>query len=397
MGIIFKKKQKQVIDEIIKWWKSSEQVYEFGGYAGTGKSTVLIYAINQLGLTIDEVAPMSFIGQPSIVMRMKGLINAKTIHSWLFEPVHDIKRDYNGNIIMDPYYNRPKTELKFVPKKLENKKLIVLDEAGAIPMYLKPEIESRGIKVLATGDTGQLRPVGDEPAYLYDKDIIILDEIARQSNISGILYLAHRARQGLPIHTGFYGDVWVTDEDSITGEMLVNADVVLCGRNTTRDIINRTARHDILRINSNLPVRGEKLICRKNNWTIENDGINLANGLAGIVINSPGIHSFDGDTFNIDFQPYMLNTPFMDIEVDYKYLTADYERRKILKNDKYSRGEKFEYAYATTVHLSQGSEYNNGIFIEEVLHPKYHNNFLYTGITRFRQGMILVKRKKRYY
>lgn len=397
MGIILNNKQQQVIDEIDKWWNSSEQVYEFGGYAGTGKSTVLIHAINNIGLSIDQVAPMSFIGQPSIVMRMKGLSNAKTIHSWLFEPVQDVMRDHEGNIVMDSYFNRPKMELTFAPKRLDNKKLIVIDEAGAVPMYLKREIESRGIKIIATGDTGQLRPVGDNPAYLYDKDIIILDEIARQSDISGILYLAHRARKGLPIQEGFYGDAWVTTDDNLTDNMIINADVVLCGKNKTRDTINKRARNDILNITSQLPVRGEKLICRKNNWKIENDGINLANGLSGIVTNSPGVHAFDGEVFSIDFQPYMLNTPFENIEVDYKYLIANHEKRQMLKNNKYSRGEKFEYAYATTVHLSQGSEHNTGVFIEEVLHPKYHHNFLYTGITRFRQGVIIIKQKRKFY
>ena len=47
--------------------------------------------INRLGLNMYDIAPMSYIGSAAIIMRLKGLINAKTIHSWLFEPkvVHE--------------------------------------------------------------------------------------------------------------------------------------------------------------------------------------------------------------------------------------------------------------------------------------------------------------------
>ena len=61
------------------------------------------------------------------------------------------------------------------------------------------------------------------------------------------------------------------------------------------------------------------------------------------------------------------------------------------------QGEFFEYAYALTTHSAQGSEYNSGIYIEEFLRPDMQNQLIYTGITRFRQNLIYVKRTRRYY
>ena len=42
--------------------------------------------ISRLGLDMSQVAPMAYTGAAAIVMRTKGLFNARTIHSWLYEP-----------------------------------------------------------------------------------------------------------------------------------------------------------------------------------------------------------------------------------------------------------------------------------------------------------------------
>ena len=54
-------------------------------------------------------------------------------------------------------------------------------------------------------------------------------------------------------------------------------------------------------------------------------------------------------------------------------------------------------AYAITTHMSQGSQYPNGAYIEEYLSPDINKNLNYTGITRFSNFLIYVKKKKKYY
>lgn len=396
--IILNEQQERIAQEAVRWYHhSSEQVFQIDGLAGTGKSVVLFEILRRLGIPLERVAPMAYIGQAAIVMRLKGLMNAKTIHSWLFNPVEAYMLDSMGNIVMDTYLNKPKYELRFEPKDLGEIDLMLIDEAGSVPHSLKHEIESRGKKIIATGDLGQLPPVEGTPAYLYSGKVHHLTQIMRQKENSGLLYLADRARRGLPIHTGYYGDAIVISESDLNNYMISKSDIIICGKNSTRDMFNKRVRQEILGINTDLPSRNERLVCRKNNWNIEVDGINLANGLIGKVINVPDVSGFDGKTFKIDFQPTMIDSYFADVLCDYPYLIAPHSQKKFLKNNKFNRGEKFEFAYGITTHMSQGGQFRKGIYFEEYLSKDIQNNLNYTGITRFDTSMIYVKKERRFY
>jgi hypothetical protein len=100
-----------------------------------------------------------------------------------------------------------------------------------------------------------------------------------QEEGNAIIWIAHRVLNNLPLEPGFYGNVMVITEDQLNNSMLSNADVVICGRNATREKFNKYIRREIVGFTGQLPVHGERMICRKNNWQIDADGINLANGL----------------------------------------------------------------------------------------------------------------------
>lgn len=384
--------QEDIVSKAIDWYyNSSEQVFQYSGAAGTGKSVVMNAIINRLGLTIYDVAPMSYIGAAAIVMRLKGLVNAKTIHSWLYEP------KWVPSDVYDTYLNRPKMKLIFVPKELGPKKLICIDEAGCVPLHLKSEIESRGIKILACGDLNQLPPVEDNPAYLYNGKVHYLTQIMRQNENSAIVYLAQKLLKGESLQRGLYGDVVVEYEDELSDGMLKQADVFICGKNSTRDKYNKYIREKLYGFTSDLPQYSEKVVCRKNNWRIQVEEINLANGLMGNIVNSPDVSRFDGRTFTINFKPTIMNTPFTNLKCDYKYFKANVDERRLLKNDRFSKGEKFEYSYAITTHISQGSQFNNGIYLEEYLNPSINKNLNYTGITRFSNACVYLIHRKKYF
>lgn len=397
--MLLNKGQMNIVNKAEYFYKhSSTQVFSFSGKAGTGKSTVLMAIADRLKIPLHRIAVMSYIGAPAVLLRRKGFLNAKTIHSWLFQPVQDYLRDKDGNIVMDNYLNRPKMTLSFEPKPIDDIDLIFVDEAGSVPYYLKPELESRGIKIIACGDLNQLPPVGDKPAYLYNEsDVEVLDEIMRQNSNSKILYLAERAIKGLPIHRGFYGDALVIEEDELTDQMILNSDIVICAKNNTREYINKRIRHDILGINVDIPTRGEKLVCRKNNWNIEVDGISLANGLIGRVVNTPSVYGFDGKNYRIDFKPDLMDSYFPDLVCDYNYLTAPFSQKQMYKNDKYNTSNKLEFAYSITCHTAQGNQFNTVIYLEEFLNKDIQANLNYTGITRASNFLIYVKKKRKYY
>lgn len=405
VNMILNPGQERVAQDAVNFFKySSDQVFQMCGGPGTGKSLTMNEIKNRLIreklINESEIVAMAYTGQAAIVMRNKGFPNARSIHSTLYTPTNIAQISRNGNILMNTKYNAPVMDIGFVPKPyLEGKKIMFIDEGRMVPLLMKRTIESYGIKIIVAGDPGQLGPIDDEPAYLVDGKIHYLTQIMRQAENSGIVYLANRALAGLPIQKGFYGNALVIDTNDITDEMIKYSDVIICGRNKTRDIYNEKVRRNILKINTDIPIYGERVICRQNNWNIEIGGISLANGLTGTCISMPNMSSFDGNMFTMDFLPDMLNEPFMNLVCDYRYYMAPSELKNEIKNDKYHNyGNKFDLAYALTTHLSQGAEYSCGMYIEEKLGDgRESRNLNNTGITRFRNAAIYVIPAKKYW
>ena len=402
MGIIFTSDQEKIIQEGVNWFKnSSEQTFEFCGEAGTGKSVVLNEIVRRLRLSTYDFMPMAYTGQASIVMRLKGFHNAKSIHSSLYEFV-EVSKTFDDIENMNTEFNTPKKEKIFRPKPPiaipDYVKLFVIDEGYLVPKQMRKVIESFGRKILVAGDDGQLPPVGGEPAYFTGYGVRRLTELMRQSQGNPIIYIAHRARMGLPIHCGVYGNnVLVIEDKDISNDLISLPQAIVCGTNATRDIMNNHIRRNIRGIYSDLPVYGERMICRDNNWSIERDNISLANGLVGTVVNVPDVSGFDGKTFKLDFVPDLSSCIFNDLDVDYKYYKAPYQDRKGMKFDKWSKGEKFEFAYALTSYLCQGNEYHTVMYIEEFLRQNIQNQLNYSSITRAKQNLIYIKKSKEFY
>lgn len=400
--MIFTDEQERIIQGAVNHIKSNEvdeQVYQIAGSAGTGKTTVLREIIKRSEIPMSRIAVMTFIGQAAIILRSKGIYNARTIHSQLYVTEEDYVYQ-NGQIVRDPVYDKPVTKMYFrLKKSLPDIDLMIIDEAWTVPKKMKKDIESFGIKIIASGDHKQLPPVGDEPAYLVDGEIHFLTQIMRQGKGSQILLLADYLNKGYRISPGYYGEVLVIEDRDLTDEMIKYANIMICATNATRDTLNNHVRNDIFKLNQRLPAYGEKIICRKNNWNIEVNGISLANGLIGSVINE--ISPLDIDRkkkqFKVDFKPDMFNGVFRDLDCDYEYFIADSNARKFLKNNPYSKASKFEYAYAITTHLSQGAQYPSGIYFKEYFRKDIQSNLDYTGITRFSDFVIMVLPSRKYY
>ena len=398
MGITLTKEQRYIVDDIKRTYrKGNQQVYEYGGGAGRGKSVVMACALYELGLPYSDTFPMSYTGAAACVMKTKGIYNARTIHSSLYETVKE-KKMINGKPVKNEYFGTDEYEIKFIPREIPNNvKAFLIDEAPMTPKRMKADIESRNKFIIASGDLDQLPPVGDDPAYLTDIDNVkYLHEPMRQAWNSGIFYISERARLGLPIHKGYYGNCIVIDEDDLTDEMLLSSDVILTPRNERREQINNYIRHDLLGFDTDIPMVGEHVICRKNNWLEEVEGINLVNGLMGVVTRQPGVLGYNGKSFSIDFKPNLIQSQFTGLNIDYKYFNAPYRLKKDMKNFRHD-GELFEYAYCISVHLSQGSEFSKVIYIEDYFNKNLQRNINYVAASRAKDFLIWVKKKRRYY
>jgi len=392
----FTDEQEELINQAINWFlNSSEQVYQYSGRAGTGKSVVMNEIIKRLGMSTADIAPMAYTGAAAIVMRTKGLHNAKTIHSWLYEP--EIVYDYSKP---PDYLNRYPTKLVFNKKPLpEWKRLICIDEASYVPMSMKQDLLDTGVKILACGDLNQLPPVIGTPAFLNDNKIFHLTQIMRQKEDSAIVYLANRILNDEIIEPGHYGSVYVCFPEDITDSMLFYSDVIISGYNKTRDFYNCRLRElNNIDPNDKMPHHGEKLICRKNNWTFDVDGINLANGLSGIVYSYPDVTCYDGNVYIIDFKPNMFDIIFKDIKCNADFFRGDKDIKERIRNSKYGiKGELFELGYSITTHLSQGSQFIHGIYISEYMSPEINKKLDYTGITRFSNTCFYILKKRKFW
>ena len=162
--------QKLIIEEAVNHVKhpSSEQIYQYSGAAGTGKTAVLKEIIRRIGIPLSRIATMAYIGQAANVMRTRGISNARTAHSWLYELKEVSVLDQNGKPVMDEVFNKPKVRMEFVPRDLTGIEYVIVDESYTFPLRMKQDVMNLGVPIIATGDVNQLPPVMDKPACLVD-------------------------------------------------------------------------------------------------------------------------------------------------------------------------------------------------------------------------------------
>ena len=115
----------------------------------------------------------------------------------------------------------------------------------------------------------------------------------------------------------------------------------------------------------------------------------MINGLVGNVV---GINYElkTTNTISIDFKPDFITDYFENISLNIPYFTGSKAARDAIKLKPHD-GELFEYGYAITCHLSQGSQYEKVIvFVERMGDNEFFRKWLYTAITRASDKLILI-------
>ena len=384
MAIEFNEQQIYALYDIEKWWHhSTKQVYELSGAAGTGKTTLIKYFIERMNIPLNRVAFVAYMGKASMQMARNGL-PAQTIHSLIYEYKKVPETDENGEYVFRKN-GRPKMTMGFVLReKLEKDiDLIVVDEGSTVDEKTGKDILSFGIPVIVLGDLNQLPPVYGKPIFLTNPDCI-LTQVMRQEEGNPIVWLAHRVLDGESLPLGVYGKSSVIGKADLNNYILKEADVVLTASNKLRNEINTMFREQITPVRKlDAPNLGEKIICRRNNWKKSiDDVIYLTNGTVGTVT-YVDIESFDGNKIKIDFKPDFLQKKFKNLFIDYKRMFENPGGKQEMKKGT-RKIDEFEFAYAITTHLSQGSQYNNVVFLNERTHfnKETYKKLQYTAITR---------------
>lgn len=378
------KGQEQAIKVCVERYKNKEPYTVISGWAGVGKTTVVKYIMGALGIDEDEVVEATLTGKASLVLRNKGHKNAMTLHKLLYIPKKIPDSD----------------EVEFIPRDvLEfNPKLIVVDECSMVSKEIFDLLLSHKIHIIFLGDSFQL-PAISESANILEHPHITLTEITRQALDSPIIRLSMDIREGKSLVYGGAKEARIIPQKKVSENLLLGADITLCGRNITRHNLNKWIRQ--LKWGDEYqdgPLNGDRLICLKNYWKIidTNGEIPLVNGMIGTISK---IHTtetrllhpkltarFENETGEI-FDKTKMN-------IDYQMLTQHEPR---VNNDNWREFYKvkkpllFDYANCITVHKSQGSQADKVLIFSEVMgNREYYYQWLYTAVTRAVKQLVIV-------
>ena len=365
----------------VERYKSHQPYTVIAGYAGTGKSTLVRFVIDALDIYESDVVYIAYTGKASLVLKNKGCLNSMTAHKLL----------YNAR-------EKPDGTYEFTPKDTleKNYKIVVLDECSMLPQEMWELLLSHHMHVIALGDPGQLPPIEGISAIL-DHPHVMLDEVVRQAQDNPIIRLSMDIRNGRWLNYGGPKECRIMPTEKVSDKLLLGADQILCGRNSTRHNLNDSLRK--MRFGeqcSRAPVVGDKIICLKNEWqTIGSNEDPLVNGMIGTIGN---IRLKDDRLY----WPKMIadfisdnNGTYCNLHMDYKIFTqkeTTVNKDNWMKYPKNQRAYEFDYAYAVTVHKFQGSEAEKVVVYDEWLGDKdYHAKWLYTAVTRASKMLVVVK------
>lgn len=392
--MILTNKQEEGLKIILDRHKRNEKYTVVAGYAGTGKSTLVKFAIEALNVESSKVAYATYTGKAAEVLRKKGNPGACTLHKLLYD---HFPMPGGG------FYRKPKTELDVT--------IVVVDEVSMVPKPMVDLLLKHKIYVIFLGDPFQLPQIDkDTENHLLDNPHIFLDEIMRQAAESEIIQLTMKIRNGESLDLFKGNEVQIFKKNEFNTGMMTWADQIIVATNATRQAINQQMR-DILGYQG-LPQHGERMICLRNYWDDCNDaGDALVNGTTGIIENP--FESFrripayikndrrDLPTIVGNFIPDG-GIEFHSIEMDKEMIMTGekcidwrvaYQLGKLKPKIGDIVPKEFAFAYAITCHKAQGSEWEKVLVVEEgfPFAKEEHARWLYTACTRASEKLVLLR------
>ncbi|MBC3540641.1 ATP-dependent RecD-like DNA helicase [Rufibacter sediminis] len=340
--------QQEAFDRIMAWHKTDAQEFALAGYAGTGKTTLAKRIAQEFG----NVIFCAYTGKAAQVLRDKGCGNAGTIHGYLYR--------LQGEEGKEPVFGlNEESAMRYAD-------LVIVDEYSFLNAEIIQDLRTICDKILYLGDPFQLPPVNGQ--CIIEPDFFI-DEIHRQALESPIIRYATMIRNGDMIRYCDEGEFRYLKNGSLSMDDFMKADQFIVGRNDTRIRFNRRARM-IKGFEAVLPVKGDKMICLKNNPRNA-----VFNGMIDYAASDAEI---------IDYLCYGIDMK----ELGHLNVIRDNERHDFRQH---RRLNMFDFAYAITCHKSQGSEFNDVIIYKEPIGRDItdRRKWLYTAVTRGKNRVTL--------
>lgn len=434
--------QTRALEHLVAWIKNPgtrrRQYTTLGGYAGTGKTTVIARLCEELpstrfrfcAYTAKAAAVLrgglaerglqttaKFRARSATPSNRDGRYTVTTIHGLTKFPFEKFYCARTGESLGDTALaDEPRARCRGLPcqgarencpvrsemrwtKRVEipHTDFIVLDEASMVDEHLWQDLLDYGVPVIAVGDHGQLPPIRGSFNLMADENLDVkLETIMRQAEESAIIRVATLARETGKIPHGFYDsrpeslvvkmDLGEFDRrwgDNVTWDDEI---VVLCGRNATRCQWNQLVR-GMRGLGSNgspLDV-GERLVCLRNTSQ-------TYNGMTGTVAR---INRVEAETADVairvddapDSEPMHVSLVLAQLGRESKMSTDEMRAAQV------SGHGLWDYAYAWTTHKAQGSTIKRVILVEERLWKMGEadwRRWLYTAVTRAKEKLIII-------
>jgi exodeoxyribonuclease-5 len=399
------KDQTEVFRQVLSWVQQSKgKVLKLGGYAGTGKTTLIALLANTL-VKKRNVAFCAFAGKAANVLRQKlrrsGVnlhgIYCGTIHGLIYNPLVD---DKTGKVT--DWILRPKLE----------QDLLIIDEASMLGYELWKDLLSYEVPILAVGDHGQLPPVTrtegkERQIYLMEKPDLLLEQIHRQAEANPIIRLATHVRKGgelLDFETLDNRIRFInTSVEELAGSHYLSYkgdghldSAVLCFKNSTRVNLNLAIRGQAEFGETPLS-SGETVICLRNNRFGK---MSIFNGMRGRVekVHPIGEHHLDTVIDFVDDGLRLegrLSRHQFGRGYTFDSLSHFSEQTGFKTRSWEQVGLLFDHGYALTVHKAQGSQFGEVFIVAEDSYyldrdPEYRKRWLYTAITRAVERITII-------
>lgn len=378
--------QKKALAALLAWWRDPARpaYITLGGYAGTGKSTLIAVLKGELARLNRElrIGFCSYTGKAAQNLKNKlkeaGALSVKdsvsTIHGLIYTPRENEEGRITG-------WDR-KEELE--------RHLIIVDEASMVDGLIWADLLGYGIPIVAVGDHGQLPPISGQ-FNLMQAPQLLLTQIHRQAAGNPIIKVSEHARRTGVVPPERYGPGVVKylkddcDAQERTGELLeawTPETLILCGYNSTRNKINQFVRAS-RGFENPQPSSGDRVICLRNNHKKA-----IYNGMLGTITHiARHNESWYQAEISLDDRerPYegLIYAPQFGAAAGVNF-TKD---RKLAM-----QGDLFDFGYALTVHKAQGSQARRVVLFEERF-PKMDDDmwrrWLYTGVTRAEEELYL--------
>ena len=415
--------QRRVYESMLDWVRTpSSRLLTVGGYAGTGKSTLLGLFATETDL---RVAYICFTGRASSILGRKlGDCGVSTTnractedmakldgpYAHLFYSPHsdEARKPFSGTIhrlLYRPFIDSVTEELLGWEKRIEldrNYDLVVIDEASMCSPQIVEDLNAHGVRIMAVGDHGQLPPVMSEGS-LVTRPMLRLEKIHRQAEGSPIIQLSRVLREegrlaseladGVHLRFGSKSDILHPRLAAMLTENKLGA-AVLCWRNATRVHVNRTVRSQ-LGFSGKPPQAGEPLIALRNYPPIYNG----MRGLLTAEATSPYKDEWWLMRAKIEFPDEGLPETEHDICRDQFHRPRPFESLDEMKaagmnvHSMGAGGRLADFGYAMTVHKSQGSQFKHAVVVVDWRQDYSNDNtrrLAYTAITRASERLTVL-------